>query len=401
VALPSRAAVDELAVFTGQPAFPEPLHVGTPNAGERGVFLERVQEMLESRRLTNDGPFVQEFERRIAALAGVEHCVAVSNGTIALQLAAGATGLTGEVIVPAFTFVATPHAFQWQGLTPVFCDIDETTHQLDPSHAAELITDRTSAIVPVHVWGKPAYSAQLDELVSSRGLHLLFDAAHAVGCGAGGRPIGGRGEVEMLSFHATKVLNTFEGGALLTNDGELAHRLRQMRNFGFVGYDDVRSVGVNGKLSEIAAAMGLTNLESLDDFVDANRRHYEHYRDALASVPGVSLVPYDEDEQQNYQYVVADVDPDLCPVARDDLMRILHAENVLARRYFYPGCHRMEPYRSLYPDLRLPATERVAARVLILPTGGSLGPEQVATICQIMSLAADNPDAFSEAHDRP
>jgi dTDP-4-amino-4,6-dideoxygalactose transaminase len=393
-AIPRRTSVDELAVFTGQPAFRETLHVGTPNAGDREAFLARVRDILDSRRFSNDGPFVREFERRIAALADVEHCVAVCNGTVALQLVAGATRLTGEVIVPAFTFVATPHAFQWQGLTPVFCDIDEHTHHLDPSHAAELITDRTSAIVPVHVWGMPAYRDDLDELARSRGIHLLFDAAHAVGSTAGGRPIGGRGEAEILSFHATKILNTFEGGAILTNDAELAGRLRRMRNFGFVGYDDVQSVGTNGKLSEIAAAMGLTSLESLADFVESNRRTYEQYRVALADVPGLSLLPYNEDEQPNYQYVVAEVDGEACPVPRDDLMRILHAENVLARRYFYPGCHRMEPYRSLDPMLRLPITERVASRILILPTGSAVAQEEVTTICQIMRLAVDNPEAF-------
>ena len=394
--MPRRTAVDELAVFSGQPAFRETLHVGTPNAGDHEAFLGRVRDILESRWFSNDGPFLREFEHRIAAAVEVEHCVAVCNGTVALQLAARGTGLTGEVIVPAFTFVATPHAFQWQGLTPVFCDIDERTHQLDPSHAAKLITDRTSAIVPVHVWGRAAYSDDLDELARTHGLHLLFDAAPAVGCTAGGRPIGGRGEAEILSFHATKILNTFEGGAVLTNDGELADRLRQMRNFGFVGYDDVRSVGTNGKLSEIAAAMGLTGLESLADFVESNRRTYEQYRIALADVPGLSLVPYSEDERHNYQYVVVEVDDEACPVARDELVRILHAENVLARRYFYPGCHRMEPYRSLDPTLRLPVTERVALRVLILPTGGPVAEEEVTTICQILRLAVDNPEAFSE-----
>lgn len=395
-AVASRTTIDELAVFTGQPAFEQTLHVGMPSVGDHEAFLARVRQILESRRLSNDGPFVQEFERRIAELTDVEHCIAVCNGTVALQLAASGTVLTGEVIVPAFTFVATPHAFQWQGLTPVFCDIDEETHHLDPSHAAQLITDRTSAIVPVHLWGRPAYSDELNDLARSRGLHLLFDAAQAVGCSAAGRPIGGRGEAEILSFHATKILNTFEGGAVLTNDGRLADRLRQMRNFGFVGYDDVRSVGTNGKLSEIAAAMGLTSLESLPDFLEANRRTYEQYRDALADVPGVSLLPYDEDEQQNYQYVVAEVDGEACPLSRDHLLRILHAENVLARRYFYPGCHRMEPYRTLDPSLRLPITERVASRVLILPTGSAVGHEDVTTICQIMRLAVDNPEAFSE-----
>jgi dTDP-4-amino-4,6-dideoxygalactose transaminase len=391
---PGRAAVEELAVFTGRPAFQEPLHVGTPNVGDQEAFLERTRDILQRRRFTNDGSYVREFERRVAELAAVEHCVATCNGTVALQLVASATRLTGEVVVPSFTFVATAHAFQWQGLTPVFCDIDEKTHNLDPSHVAELITDRTSAIVGVHVWGRPAYSDELADLARSRGLHLLFDAAHALGCSYEQRPIGGGGEAEILSFHATKIVNTFEGGAVLTNDGELADRLRSMRNFGFVDYDDVQGLGVNGKMSEIAAAMGLTTLESLDDFVCANRRNYDQYRVELDAVPGLSVIPYDETERQNCQYVVVEIDTELCSVPRDNLLRILHAENVLARRYFYPGCHRMEPYRTLAPALSLPVTEHVASRILILPTGSAVAQEDITTICQILSLAVNNPEAL-------
>jgi dTDP-4-amino-4,6-dideoxygalactose transaminase len=391
-----RATVDELAIFTGRPAFAEPVHVGRPNVGDPDAFLSRARSILESKRFTNDGPFVQELERTVAEFADVAHCVAVCNGTVALQLAAGALGLTGEVIVPSFTFVATAHAFQWLRLTPVFCDIDERTHILDPANVAEVITDRTSAIVGVHIWGRPAYSEVLERLAEEHGLRLLFDAAHALGCTAGGRPIGGRGDAEILSFHATKVINTFEGGAVLTNDGDLAERLRGSRNFGFVGYDDVRRLGVNGKLSEIAAAMGLTTLERFDDFVRMNRRNYEQYHAALEGLPGISLVRYDESERQNYQYVVAEIG-DECPVPRDELLRILHAENVLARRYFYPGCHRMEPYRSIVPGLQLPATEHVASRVLILPTGSAVAHDEVTTICEIVSLAVNNPYAFSGA----
>jgi dTDP-4-amino-4,6-dideoxygalactose transaminase len=392
--IPRKNKVEELAVFTGQPTFPQPLHVGMPNVGNRDAFLERTKSIIERRWFTNDGPYVHEFERRIAEQTGVEHCVVTSSGTIGLQLVASALGLTGEVVLPSFTFIATAHAFRWQGLTPVFCDIDEETHNLDPSHVAELITDRTSAIVGVHVWGRPAYSEELTDLAERRGLRLLFDAAHALGCSHDARPIGGQGEAEVLSFHATKIVNTFEGGAILTSNGELAERLRRMRNFGFTDYDDVRDIGLNGKMSEISAAMGLTTLECLDDFVDANRRNYDQYVVELDEVPGLSVIPYDRTEQQNYQYVVIEIDPALCPVPRDTLMRILHAENVLARRYFYPGCHRMEPYRSLAPDLHLPITERVASRILIMPTGSGVTQDAVTTICQILSLVASDPEGL-------
>jgi dTDP-4-amino-4,6-dideoxygalactose transaminase len=383
----TKRTVRDLAVFTGRPAFPRPLHVGTPNLGDREAFLASARDIFDRRWLSNDGPYVNELERRIADLTATDHCVAVCNGTVALELVARAAGLTGEVIVPAFTFIATAHAFQWQGLTPVFCDIDERTHNLDPSRAAELVTERTSAIVGVHVWGRPAYSEELDELAARHGLSLIFDAAHAIGCSHRERPVGSGGRAEILSFHATKIVNAFEGGAIVTNDAGLAERLRKMRNFGFVGYDDVRDIGTNGKLPEMSAAMGLNTLARLDDAIELNRRNYRQYRSELAGLPGISVVAYDDRERHNYQYVVLEVDTEESPVSRDDLMRLLHLENVLARRYFFPGCHRMEPYRSLSPDLRLPATDRVAARVLIMPTGGSVTSNEISSICELVSLA--------------
>jgi dTDP-4-amino-4,6-dideoxygalactose transaminase len=390
----TKRTIHDLAVFTGRPAFPRPVHVGTPNLGDPDAFLESARDILDRRWLSNDGPYAAELERRVADLTGVVHCVAVCNGTLALELVARATGLEGEVIVPAFTFVATAHAFQWQGVRPVFCDIDERTHNLDPAHAAELVNERTSAIVGVHLWGRPAYSEELDQLASKHGLTLLFDAAHAIGCSHGRRPVGGGGRAEVLSFHATKIVNTFEGGAVLTNDGRLAERLRKMRNFGFVGYDDVRHIGVNGKLPEMSAAMGINTLAALDDSIALNRRNHEQYRAELAGLPGISLLAYDARERHNYQYVVLEVDPGDSPVNRDDLMRLLHAENVLARRYFFPGCHRMEPYRSSDPDVRLPATDRVAKRVLIMPTGGAVTPDDISLICKLVSLAARHAEAL-------
>jgi dTDP-4-amino-4,6-dideoxygalactose transaminase len=382
-----KESLGELAVFTGQPAFLSPLHVGTPQRVDADGFVGRVRDILDSRWFTNDGPYVKEFERRVAEELDVEHCIAVCNGTIALELAAGAAELTGEVIVPSFTFVATAHALRWRGLTPSFCDVDPSTHNLDLSHLEGLINERTSAIIGVHVWGRPAYSEHLELLAERHGLRLLFDAAHAFGCSYAAQPVGGRGDAEILSFHATKVINTFEGGAVLTNDDDLAARIRLLRNFGFVDYDDVRALGINGKLPEISAAMGLTTLDHFDENVAVNQRNYAHYRTELDSIIGVSVLTYDEAERNNYQYVVLELDPAECALSRDDLVRVLHAENVIARRYFYPGVHRMEPYRSLYAGLVLPATEAVADRVVVLPTGQTVDEAAVATISRVIRLA--------------
>lgn len=381
--------LNELAIIDGVPAFPRTLHVGRPNLGDRDAFLARVNTMLDRNWLTNNGPFVQELETKIAEFAGVKHCVAMCNATIALEIAIRAAGLKGEVIVPAFTFIATAHALQWQEITPVFCDIDPRTHNMDPARVEELITPKTTGIIGVHLWGRPCDIEALAEIAAQRNLKLMFDAAHAFGCGHEGKMIGGFGLAEVFSFHATKFFNTLEGGAVVTNDDDLAAQIRLMKNFGFAGYDNVIYIGTNGKMTEVNAAMGLTNLESLDDFVAANRRNYEAYRFGLAGIPGLSLIRYDDSEECNYHYIVVEVDELNAGLNRDELVKVLGAENVLARRYFYPGCHRMEPYRSNYPHARLllPETEKLGQRVLLLPNGTAVSPAEIEVICSILDRA--------------
>lgn len=386
---------DALAILGGRPAFAEPLHVGRPNIGDRTRFLERVNGALDRRWLTNAGPLSQELESRIAALCGVKHCVAMCNATVALEIAIRAAGLRGEVIVPSYTFVATAHALQWQEITPVFCDMDPATHNIDPARVEALITPRTTGILGVHVWGRGCDVRSLGEIAERRGLTLMFDAAHAFGCSLGGRMIGGFGLAEVFSFHATKFFNTLEGGAVTTNDDAMAEKMRLMRNFGFAGFDNVVYVGTNGKMSEVSAAMGLTGLESLDEFITVNRRNFLAYRQGLAGLPGVSLIRYDERERCNFQYVVVEIDPTRAALDRDELVAVLHAENVLARKYFWPGVHRMQPYRSLFPNahLLLPETERVAAQVLLLPTGTALPDGAIDRIVGIIRAALASPDA--------
>lgn len=378
----------DLAIHGATPAFDAPQHVGRPNMGDRAAFMRHVEGIFDRCWLSNDGPLVQDFERRIAERLGVAHCVATCNGTVALEIAARALGLHGEVIVPAYTFVATAHALQWQGITPVFADIDPATHTLDPAAVRRMITPRTTGIVGVHLWGRPCDVDALQAIADEHGLKLMFDAAHAFSCTHGGRRIGGFGACEVLSFHATKFFNSFEGGAVVTDDDELANTARLMRNFGFSGLDQVSYPGTNGKMIEIAAAMGLVNLESVDDVVAANRANYHAYRTALAGIPGVRLLAFDEAERNNYQYVIVETTSD-CPLTRDALVDTLRAENILARRYFWPGCHRMEPYRSLFPHagLLLPATEAVAASVIVLPTGQTMDEHKIAVVGQVIRTA--------------
>jgi dTDP-4-amino-4,6-dideoxygalactose transaminase len=387
-----KTRLEDLAIFGGRPAFREKLHVGRPNIGDRARLTERFNDILDRRWLTNAGPYVQEFERRLADFTGVRHCIAMCNATIALEIAIRALGLAGEVIIPSFTFIATAHALQWQEITPIFCDLDPETHNLDPRRVEELITPRTTGIIGVHLWGRPCDVESLATIARRQGLALLFDAAHAFACSHRGQMIGAFGQAEVFSFHATKFFNAFEGGAITTNNDDLAARMRLMKNFGFAGYDNVVYIGTNGKMSEVSAAMGLTSLESLDAFLATNRGNYDHYRQELRNVPGVSVIAYDGAEKNNYQYVVLEVNESMAGLNRDELLKILWAENVFARRYFYPGCHRMEPYRSLYPEagLRLSATEALAERVLQLPTGTAISEADIATICQLLRLVIAN-----------
>lgn len=387
---------EDLAIFGGPVTFAQPLHVGMPNIGDRRRFIARLEDILDRRWLSNGGPYVVEFEQRTAAVAGVRHCVAMVNGTVGLEIVARASGLSGEVIVPAFTFVATAHALQWQQITPVFCDIDEQTHNIDPARVEALITPRTTGILAVHLWGRPAPIEELTEIARRHGLRLLFDASHALACSWRGQPIGGFGDAEVLSFHATKLVNTFEGGAVVTNDDELAARMRSMRNFGFDGYDNVRGLGVNGKMSEPAAAMGLTGLEDLDRCIATNRRNYQAYRRNLADVRALRLCEYDDSAACNYQYVIHELSPE-SGISRDQLVKLLLAEGVIARRYFYPGCHRSEPYRSLLPESveRLPATDLVASRVIALPTGTAVDEDRVAEVADLLRFALANGESIA------
>jgi dTDP-4-amino-4,6-dideoxygalactose transaminase len=390
--------IEDLALFGGSPEFAEKLYVGRPNVPDGPGFLERATDLLERRWLTNAGPYVTEFEERVAQYLGVRNCVAMCNATVALEIASRALGFRGEVIVPSFTFVATAHALQWQEITPVFCDVALDTHNLDVQRIEALITPRTTGILGVHLWGRACDVDVIETIAGRHNLRVLFDAAHAFGCSYRGQMIGSFGSAEVLSFHATKFLNTFEGGAVVTNDDALAEKIRLMKNFGFADYDQVIHIGTNGKMTEIAAAMGLASLECLDRFVHANRRNYVAYRSGLEAIPGVRLLQYDESEKCNFHYIALEIDSAMSAITRDRIQQILWAENVLARRYFYPGCHRHEPYRSMNPQAGrlLPNTELLADRVLILPTGTAVPEDDAARVSNLIRFVVDNACAINK-----
>ena len=394
----AKIKIPDLAIFGGRPAFDEPLVVGRPNLGSRDRLVDKLLDILDRRWFTNNGPYVRDLEQRICELAGVKHCIATCNGTTAIGIAARATGLKGEVILPALTYVATAHALQWQNITPVFCDVDPSTHNIDPDQIEALVTPQTTGIIGVHLWGRACDVDRLTALAARKNLKLLFDAAHAFDCSAVGRMIGGFGDAEVFSFHATKFLSTFEGGAVVTNNDDIAKQARLMTDLGFGTDDEVESLGINGRMSEVCAAMGLTGLESIDAFIEANRLNYQCYNRELHDIPGLTLLAFDQREKSNYQYIVLEVDEEKARITRDALISILKAENIYARRYFYPGCHRVPPYAAGFlPNGRsLPETDRIAERVMVLPTGTDITTDMINTISSVLRFVLGNAKTITE-----
>lgn len=380
----------DLAINGTSPAFDRKLYVGRPNIGSRKNFLRLTNEIINSGHLTNDGPLVKELEEKICAILNVKNCILVANGTIGLEIAIKACNLGGEVILPSYTFIATAHALAWQGIKPIFADISAETHNLDPDSVESLINENTTGIIGVHLWGRPCNISALEGIASKHKLRLIFDAAHAFGNDSNfGKKLGNFGDAEVFSFHATKFFNTFEGGAITTNNSELADKMRLMRNFGFSGFDNVITQGTNGKLAEINAAMGLVNLESMEKFVSKNFSNYLLYKKLIEKIPGVSILEYDSFLHSNYQYIVIEVSEEY-ELTRNQLIDVLQAENIIARKYFWPGCHLMKVFQNeeMKASRVLQNTEIVSEKVIVLPTGMGVSQSDIKMICKIISLCS-------------
>ncbi len=375
----------DLALFGGEPAFSNYLYVNRPNPVNRPELFERIGQMLDSGWLSN-GPFVLEFEEKVAQFLEVRHCVAVTNATVGLELLVRTLGLRGEVIVPSYTFIATALALRWMGLTPVFCDVDLVTHNLDPLDVAKRINPSTAAILGVHLWGHPCDIDSLTTLAKQYSIPLLFDAAHSFACTYKGKRIGGFGQAEVFSFHATKFFSTGEGGIISTNDASLAKELRKARNFGMNEKRMVLREGTNAKMSEMSAAMGLAAFSSIPAFLAQNRANSDCYGAALKDVAGIRLHNCNPCGVNNFQYIVAELDEHRAGIGRDQLLRILNAEHCMARSYFHPGCHRETPFENSI-QYELPNTDKLAARVLVLPNGMTVAKEDIQKIGSIIRSA--------------
>ncbi len=383
------------AVLGGDALFPSPVYITRPRLPERAALNRYIDTIYESGRLTNNGPLVRKLEDRLAQKLDAGFCAAFCNGTVALQVALRALDLSGEVITTPFTFPATVNAIEWNGLSPVFCDIDPHTWNLDVTKVSELVTERTSAILPVHVFGNPCDVDELDKLSRRHGLRVIYDAAHAFAVRCSGRPIGAWGDLSVLSFHATKLFHTCEGGAIIAAGDAHAARVKLLRNFGIVGEEEVQGIGLNGKLSELHSAVGLEVLDHVDQEIAERGALDARYREMLAGLEGLRFQKMADGTEPNYAYFTVDIDEAAFGLSRDEVHEALRAENIVSRKYFFPLCSANDSYRKL-PSAQpshLPHAHRVASGVLCLPLYGDLAADDVEKICEclrdIRAAAAD------------
>ncbi len=360
----------------------ELITVTAPLLPDLDDFHAELKKIWASKWITNNGSFHQQLEKELAAYLKVPFISLFTNGTLPLITALQALRITGEVITTPYSFVATTHSLWWNGIKPVFVDIDPITGNLDPEKIEAAITPRTTAIMPVHVYGTPCDTVRIRAIADKYGLKVIYDAAHAFGVEENGVSILNAGNMATLSFHATKVFNTIEGGALVMHDAETKQRIDYLKNFGFAGETEVVAPGINSKMDEIRSAFGLLNLRQADAAIAARKKVAELYRAALADVAGITMMQDVPGVRHNYSYFPIFVDAEKYGMTRDGLYFKMRDANVLGRRYFYPLISTFTAYRSLEsasPD-NLPNAHRMADAVICLPMHHALSEEDVARV---------------------
>ncbi len=379
----TQSGLEKPVALGGKPSAHCPLHIVRPVFPDLATIAEPLAAMLRSGQLTNHARYVPELEARLQSTLRVPHAITVCNGTLGLLLTLAGLHLTGEVIVPSFTFAATAHVLQWAGLRPRFADICPATFNLDPAAVEAAITPATSAILAVHVYGHPCDIDALQQIADRHQLALIFDAAHAFGASYRGQPIGSFGRAEVFSFHATKLFPAGEGGAITTTDATLANYLELARKFGIPGGEESLFPGINAKLQEFNALLALENLESVPQVI-ANRRAYvTQIQERLARLPGLQFQQVQPDVSVTHQNLAVVVDADLFGLTRDQLYDNLMLENIFPRKYFYPPLHQHTAYATADSAAApcLPVTERVAASVLCLPLYSQMSEEEIDCLC--------------------
>jgi len=355
------------------------INVTSPLLPNFEEFTSYLQDIWERKWITNNGHYHQELEKALCEYLGVEYLSLFTNGTLPLITALQAMRITGEVITTPYSFVATTHAIWWNGLTPVFVDVDPKTGNLDPQKIEPAITPKTTAIMPVHVYGNPCEMDKIQEIADRYGLAVIYDAAHAFNVKANGKPVLNAGNMSTLSFHATKIYNTVEGGALICHDPNTKKRVDYLKNFGFAGETTVVAPGINSKMDEIRSAYGLCNLKHIDAAIDVRKKVTSMYRENLKNIPGISFFDEQAEVTYNYSYFPIFVNEKEYGMSRDNLYEKMKLENVFGRRYFYPLISSFTMYREL-PSAKpenLPIAMGMAESVICLPMHQALTNEDV------------------------
>ena len=364
----------------------KPIYVTSPLLPSLEDFTFLLKEIWESKMLTNNGNFHQKLEEELAKYLKVPYLSLFTNGTLPLITALQAMRITGEVITTPFSFVATTHSLWWNGIKPVFVDIEPKTYNLDPSKIEAAITPRTTAIMPVHVYGKPCKTKEIQEIANKYGLKVIYDAAHAFGVEINGESILNFGDMATLSFHATKVYNTLEGGALVVHDEQTKKRIDYLKNFGFASETEVVAPGINSKVDEVRAAYGLLNLKQVDHAINSRRKVAIRYRDELQGVKGITFFNDIPGVRHNYSYFPIFINAEEYGMTRDELYFKMKEHNVFGRRYFYPLISTFSTYRGLdsaNPD-NLPIATQMSNNVICLPMHHALSENEVEYILQII-----------------
>lgn len=353
--------------------------VTSPALPDLGEFHELLEDIWRRKWITNNGYYHELLEKALCEYLKVPYISLFTNGTIPLITALQAMNITGEVITTPFSFVATTHSLWWNGIRPVFVDIDPATGNMDPDKVESAITSRTTAILPVHVYGNPCDTSGIQAIADKYGLKVIYDAAHAFGVEVNGESLLNAGDMSTMSFHATKVFNTIEGGALVVKDAATKKRIDYLKNFGFAGELEVVAPGINGKMDEIRAAYGLLNLKQIDSLIERRRHVAMKYRDALKGVDGISFFAEKEGVRSNYSYFPVFVDSEKYGMTRDDLYCRMKESNIFGRRYFYPLISQFSTYRGLYSSSpeNLPNAHRMSESVICLPMHHAMSEDDI------------------------
>lgn len=365
-----------------------PVYVTQPDLPPLEEFTELLKQIWDNKILTNNGPFHQQFEHELAEYLGVKYISVFTNGTLALMTALQALRITGEVITTPFSFVATTHSLWWNNIKPVFADIDPVYFNLDPEKVEAAITPQTTAIMPVHVYGNPCNLERFQQIADTYGLKLIYDAAHAFGVKIDGNSVLNYGDLSILSFHATKVFNTIEGGAIISPDEKTKKRIDFLKNFGFADETTVIAPGINAKMNEVQAAYGLLQLKYVDSCIEKRKKIATTYREQLKGINGISFLEDIEGVNHSYSYFPILVDKEKLGTTRDELYAKLKEYNIFGRRYFYPLISQFPTYRGLSSSKpeNLPVATKVAEQVICLPIFPNLDSGQQDKIIEIIKL---------------